>query len=104
MRCLAPLLFCLLPAIGQAGEATVQAACYQRALATAEGCRCLQSLADETVREGLHDLIAINLGKQINLAAIAAERGHSGAEQLVSEHFLFRRRALAQCAINLPEG
>jgi hypothetical protein len=78
--------------------------CAERSLGSAADCACLQTLANGTIRIGLHDLIAQYLGRQIDVAAIAAERGHSGAEQLASEAYVFRREAQKTCGIDLPEG
>ncbi|MGB0854110.1 MAG: hypothetical protein ACPGSI_12535 [Pikeienuella sp.] len=89
---------------GQGDKKPIETACVERQLADKTGCMCLQTLGNNTVREGLHDLIAEYLGRQVDVAAIAAERGHSGAEQLASETYLFRRNAVEHCSIALPEN
>lgn len=100
---LAAFLICAAPFAAYADKRPIEAACDARGLLDEAGCSCLQSLAETDLRDGLHDLIADHLGRKVNIAKIAAERGHSGAEALWDAHAAFHRKAEAECALPKPK-
>ncbi|MEM7545926.1 MAG: hypothetical protein AAF367_10360 [Pseudomonadota bacterium] len=85
------------------GAGEISERCQQEEMANAAACACIQKVADDTVRPGLHGLLVDHLGKRVDVALIAAERGHSGAEALYDANEAFHREASAQCSVNLRE-
>ena len=90
------------PATANKSDRIIAANCETRGLLTAEGCACLQRIADDDFRQGLHELLAEHLAKKVNVAEIAAERGHSGAEALWDAHRAFHDKASKQCDLPHP--
>lgn len=94
------LLFAMICLPTAVTAAPVEDTCLQRNLGDAHTCSCAQKAADETVRPGLHSLIADHLGRRVDVAVIAAERGHSGAEALFDANEAFSKALKKHCQID----
>ena len=101
---IATLIAAPVPAMADKSARIIAANCETRGLLTAEGCACLQKIADEDFRPELHELLAEHLARKVNVAEIAAERGHSGAEALYDAHAAFHKKAEARCELPRPQS